>query len=362
MPVDRDAEIAHRILDHFAANARVLPWRNPPGEPLPLTDPNWPYRVWLSEIMLQQTTVAAVKPYFERFTTRWPSVCALATAPDEDVMSAWAGLGYYARARNLLACARAVANAHGGRFPDEEEALRVLPGIGRYTAAAIAAIAFGKRAVVMDGNIERVTARLFAEPDKTKLLPLVDRITPDDAGSFAQGMMDFANAICTPRNPRCDICPLADLCEGRAAPELYPAKGVKAAKPERRGTAWWIERESKVLLVTRPAKGLLGGMRALPSSEWVERVAPAQAGAGLTSQCRTPAPAPACAGATRLGQVTHSFTHFNLTLDVFAGGPEGCNAPLAGEWWPIDRIEEAGLPTVFLKAARLAAAREELLL
>lgn len=343
MPVDRDAEIAHRILKHFAANARALPWRIPPGEKLPLSDPDWPYRVWLSEIMLQQTTVAAVKPFFERFTTRWPSVAALAAAPDEEVMSAWAGLGYYARARNLLACARVVAKEHSGSFPEDEEALRKLPGIGQYTAAAIAAIAFGNRAVVMDGNIERVTARLFAEPDKKKLLPLVERITPDDAGNFAQGMMDFANAICTPRHPRCDMCPLEDLCEGRSAPERYPAKAAKAPKPERRGTAWWIERDGKVLLVTRPAKGLLGGMRALPSSDWTNDHPREREGL--------------------IGSVTHGFTHFNLILDVVAPAVDkGCNVPLDGEWWPVSRIEEAGMPTVFLKAVRLALAREEMLL
>ncbi len=348
MPVDRDAEIAHRILKHFAANARDLPWRNPPGEPLPLGDPDWPYRVWLSEIMLQQTTVAAVKPYFARFTRRWPSVTALAKAPDEEVMSAWAGLGYYARARNLLACARVVTRDHGGCFPNDEEALRRLPGIGQYTAAAIAAIAFGKSAVVMDGNIERVTARLFAEPDKNKLLPLVERITPADAGGFAQGMMDLASRICTSRNPRCEICPLEDLCAGRRSPESYPAKPVKAAKPQRRGTVWWIEQDDKVLLVTRPAKGLLGGMRALPSSEW---------------SIHPEAAPPLKANWRQFGSVSHVFTHFSLDLAVSGTMlDKGCNVPLAGEWWPVNRIEEAGLPTVFLKAARLAAAREEILL
>jgi A/G-specific adenine glycosylase len=235
-----------------------------------------------------------------------------------------------------------VTSEHGGRFPNDESALRRLPGIGQYTAAAIAAIAFGKRAVVMDGNIERVTARLFAERDKKKLFPIVERITPDDASGFAQGMMDLASNICTPRSPRCGICPIEQLCEGRASPESYPAKPAKTAKPHRRGTVRWIEREGQVLLVTRSAKGLLGGMRALPSEEWAELVAPA------------------FAGETRmLGQVTHTFTHFHLTLDVVAD--ICCNNAPPGEWWPIDRIEEAGLPTVFLKAARLAAAREDVL-
>lgn len=344
MPVDMPDTIAHRILCHFAGNARDLPWRNPPGQPLP-SDPAWPYRVWLSEIMLQQTTVAAVKPYFEAFTRRWPDVKALAAAPDEEVMSAWAGLGYYARARNLLACARKVASDHGGVFPATEAGLIALPGIGRYTAAAIAAIAFGEHAVVVDGNVERVVARLFAEPDKAKLYALAGSITPDrDVGDFAQGMMDLGATICTPRNPACAICPVNDLCRGRTAPELYPAKAAKAARPSRKGTAWWISDGDSVFLVTRPARGLLGGMRALPSSDW----------------SAAPDDAPPVAGAReRYGTVEHVFTHFALTLSVEAiAVKSGCKLPFAGEWWPKQRIEEAGLPSVFLKAARLALAQE----
>jgi A/G-specific adenine glycosylase len=346
MPVDMPDELAHRILAHFAANARELPWRNPPGQPLPLHDADWPYRVWLSEVMLQQTTVSAVKPYFVAFTTRWRSVDMLAAARDEDVMSAWAGLGYYARARHLLACARVVSKELGGQFPRAEADLLKLPGIGRYTAAAISAIAFGKRAVVVDGNVERVVARLFAESGKKPLYDLAASITPDNhAGDFAQAMMDLGATVCTPRNPRCDVCPVETFCRGRDKPEAFPAKPVKAARPERSGTAWWIERDGHVLLVTRPSKGLLGGMRALPSSEW-----------SLVPDITPPLPGQ---WAER-GSVTHIFTHFSLTLSVSALTPEGgCNLTLAGEWWPIARIEDAGLPTIFAKAARLAASWED---
>lgn len=331
---------------HFAANARDLPWRNPPGRPLPLSDPDWPYRVWLSEIMLQQTTVAAVRPYFATFTNRWPSVAALAEAADEEVMGAWAGLGYYARARNLLACARAVVAEYGGRFPSDEALLLKLPGVGRYTAAAIAAIAFGNRAVVVDGNVERVVARLFAEPDKAKLRLLVDSLTPSErAGDFAQAMMDLGATICTPRNPRCTVCPVSADCRGRARPEAFPAKAIKAARPERYGSALWIRCDDRFLVVTRPPKGLLGGMRALPSSDW----------SGASDW------APPFAGAwRRYGMVTHVFTHFRLNLSVMAVTVESsCKLPFDGEWWPKTLIDDAGLPTVFAKAAKLAKAMEE---
>jgi A/G-specific adenine glycosylase len=367
MAVDMSAQFAPKILQWFEANARILPWRNPPGAPLPLDDPNWPYRVWLSEIMLQQTVVATVKPYFAAFTSRWPSAEALAAAEDADVMAAWAGLGYYARARNLLACARAITTK-GGRFPETVEGLRALPGIGPYTGAAIAAFAFGKRAVVVDGNIERVTTRLFAletplPQARPAISALVDQITPQDrAGDFAQGLMDMATSICTPRNPRCLLCPLADVCTGRDRAEEFPVKAAKKARPERHGTVWRIEREGKVLLVRRPAKGLLGGMRALPGGEWVS-VAPAQAGAAESLNLQT---GPGlCRGdeqGTHLGTVTHIFTHFRLTLSVVAlDAKNSCVAQLDGEWWDIDRLDEAGLPTVFAKAAVWAMSREGIL-
>jgi A/G-specific adenine glycosylase len=315
------------LLKWYDANARVLPWRAAPGSPSPET-----YRVWLSEIMLQQTTVATVKPYFEKFTQRWPTVAALAEASDDDVMAAWAGLGYYARARNLLSCARAVKDG----FPDTEIELRKLPGIGQYTAAAIASMAFGRRAVVVDGNVERVVARLFAietplPTAKPELYRLTDSITPNErAGDFAQAMMDLGSSICTPRNPKCLICPLQTQCAAEH-PETYPRKMPKTAKPTRTGIALWIEREDQVWLVRRPASGLLGGMRALPGGGWDGTDCPE------TGQI--------------LGSVTHGFTHFDLTLAVHKSS---CALDPGGEWWPQNRVDEAGLPTVFAKAASLA--------
>jgi A/G-specific adenine glycosylase len=337
-----DKEPAQPLLAWYDRAARALPWRSPPGAP-----PPDPYRVWLSEIMLQQTTVAAVRPYFDRFTARWPTVEALAAADDADLMSAWAGLGYYARARNLLACARAVA-ARGG-FPDDEAGLIALPGIGRYTAAAIAAIAFGRRAVVVDGNVERVVARLFAVTDpmpaaKPKLYALAERITPDERpGDFAQAMMDLGATLCTPRNPACAICPIASMCDGRTDPAAYPVKAAKRARPARNGIVWFIVRDDAVLLVRRPPSGLLGGMRALPSTGWSD---------GDSVQ------PPAVSDWRVAGSVSHVFSHFALTLEVRVATLESdCDPALDGEWWPLDRIDEAGLPSLFAKAAA-AALRE----
>jgi len=297
-----------------------------PGEP-----PTEPYRVWLSEVMLQQTTVAAVTPRFERFLQRWPTVEALAAAKDEDVLSEWAGLGYYARARNLIACARAVA-ARGG-FPTTEEELRKLPGIGVYTAAAIAAIAFGRRALVIDTNVERVISRLHAieEPvaeSKLLLRELLDRMTPEErTGDFAQAMMDLGATICRPRSPDCGICPLNQDCAGFASgePERFPAPKRKAVKPTRFGVAHWIERNDCIWLVRRPAKGMLGGMAALPGPDWSVEPAP---------------PGPA------IGRVTHVFTHFRLELDVIP-----VSIPTEDGWWqPIDQLSDAGLPTLYKRA------------
>lgn len=247
MTASISTKISDRLLHWYDAHARALPWRNPPGKPTP-NDPDWPYRVWLSEVMLQQTTVAAVKPYFEKFTRVWPTVFDLAEASDADIMAAWAGLGYYSRARNLLKCAREVA-ARGG-FPQTEAELRGLPGLGAYTAAAIAAIAFGERAVVVDANVERVVARLFAieEPlpaGRKAIGTHAETITPDArSGDFAQAMMDLGSGICTTKSPRCLLCPLREECAGHAlgAPERLPIKPAKKAKPERSGTAFWIER------------------------------------------------------------------------------------------------------------------------
>lgn len=336
------------LIDWYRANARDLPWRNPPGAALP-DDPDWPYRVWLSEVMLQQTTVVAAAPYFRHFTTRWPTVAALAAADDEEVMQGWAGLGYYARARNLLACARAVVERHGGRFPADESALRDLPGIGDYTAAAVAAFGFGRDAVVIDGNIERVVTRLFAIATplpaarpaiRAALAPLVPQ---GQAGDFAQAMMDLARRICTPRNPSCLICPLAAECAASRAgtAELFPVKAAKKARPTRTGTAWWIEADGHVLTIVRPAKGLLGGMRALPSCDWRGRGEPP-----LPGRWRT------------LGSVSHGFTHFDLNLAVDAlrlAQRPALDLPGA-QWLPLEAVESAGLPTLFAKAARLGLA------
>lgn len=335
------ALIAPALLAWYDRHGRDLPWRVRAGTPDP-------YRVWLSEVMLQQTTVAAVHPRFADFLARWPSVAALAAACDADVMAAWAGLGYYARARNLLACARAVAARPDGAFPTDEAGLRALPGIGAYTAAAVAAIAFGRRAVVVDGNVERVVARLFAlaEPlpgAKPALHALTDRITPHERpGDFAQAMMDLGATVCTPRSPDCPRCPLQRYCAAFAAGNAaaYPVKAAKPAKPQRYGTIFWIEREGCVLLVRRPPKGLLGGMRALPTGPW-EGAPPGLAGAP-----------PGIDWTMHNERVGHVFTHFSLELALAAG--RGDAPSLAGEWWPVDALESAGLPTVFAKAARLA--------
>ena len=337
------ATVSDILLDWYDRHARDLPWRAPPGTP-----PPDPYRVWLSEVMLQQTTVAAVKPYFEAFTRRWPDVAALAAASEDDVMAAWAGLGYYSRARNLVKCARAVA-ARGG-FPTTESELRELPGLGAYTAAAVAAIAFAQRAVVVDANVERVVARLFAidTPMPAARKPIrvaADAITPARrAGDFAQAMMDLGSSVCTAREPKCLLCPLAQACKARATgdPARLPVKAPKKPKPLRRGRAFWIEREGEVWLVRREGKGMLGGMRALPDDGWSAR-------ADGTGE----APMPGTWESA--GVVRHVFTHAALELSVVV--QRNAPAPDAeGEWWPIDRIDDAGLPTLFAKAARLVLA------
>lgn len=325
-------DATNALLAWYAVDKRALPWRATDG-----TAPD-AYAVWLSEVMLQQTSVAAVKPYFAYFLTRWPSVEALAAADEAEVMAAWAGLGYYARARNLIACARTVTTDHGGRFPEDEAELRKLPGIGAYTAAAVAAIAFGRRAVVVDGNVERVIARLFAIaeplPEARKALhAFADRLTPaDGAGDFAQAMMDLGATICTPRAPDCARCPISGWCaayrEGR--PDAYPVKRLKAAKPQRRWTAYWLEYDGHVLLERRPAKGLLGGMMALPVAE------------------------PARARWEAAGAVDHVFTHFRLDLQLLCARASG--SPPEGLWWPLARIDQAGLPSLFAKAALLGGA------
>jgi A/G-specific adenine glycosylase len=333
------ATMSGRLLAWYDRTARALPWRAPPGTVAPD-----PYRVWLSEVMLQQTTVGAARGYFDAFVTRWPTVADLAAAADAEVMAAWAGLGYYARARNLLACARVVAGEHGGRFPDSEEALRALPGVGAYTAAAVAAIAFGRRAVVVDGNVERVVARLFAVAPplpaaKPRLRALAAALTPADrAGDHAQALMDLGATVCTPKRPACGLCPLVADCAGRLAGIAagLPRRAEKPAKPVRQGIAYLAVRDDGAVLVeTRPAAGLLGGMLGLPGSDWV---------AG------EPPPRPPLAADWRDldAEVRHTFTHFHLRLRL-----EGARVPEgAGDFRP---AAEAGpaMPTVMRKALRL---------
>jgi A/G-specific adenine glycosylase len=335
--------LASRLLDWYDRHARRLPWRALPGE-----TPD-PYRVWLSEIMLQQTTVQAVKAYFEKFLALWPDVKALAGAPLDDVLKAWAGLGYYARARNLHACARAVVERHGGCFPDTEAELRNLPGIGPYTAGAIAAIAFGRPHAAVDGNVERVMSRLHAiEQPLPDSKPLIRRLTQEivperRAGDFAQALMDLGATICTPRLPNCLICPWAEQCAGRTAGIAagLPRKKPKRDVPVRRGTAFWVERgDGAVLLRRRPEKGLLGGMMEIPSSVWSEAPGDALAAAPVAAPWRQ-----------LPGQVSHTFTHFHLELTVLRAEVE--NKRIGGQgdvrWVAKDDLAGEALPTVMRK-------------
>ena len=337
------------LLAWYDRHRRRLPWRALPGHP-----PD-PYAVWLSEIMLQQTTVAAVKPYFERFLARWPSVEELAAAAVAEIMTAWAGLGYYARARNLHRCAGVVATELGGSFPDSEAALRALPGIGPYTAAAIAAIAFGRSAVVVDGNVERVMARLFAVTTplpkcKNKLRILAARLTPElRAGDYAQGVMDLGATVCTLKSPACVICPWREVCKGRKAgiAESLPRKAKKFATPLRHGVAFWMMRaDGCVALRRRPPKGLLGGMTEVPGSPWR---------AGAASPPRVIDDPPVKAKWRLLpGVVTHTFTHFRLQLSVRTAELTPTQARKLGAdviWTPLAGIGGAGLPSVMAKVA-----------
>ncbi|KQT31808.1 A/G-specific adenine glycosylase [Sphingomonas sp. Leaf412] len=328
--------IAAKLIHWYDRHRRDLPWRAEPGE---VPDP---YRVWLSEVMLQQTTVATVRPRFAAWVARWPTFASLAAADEADVMAQWAGLGYYARARNLLAAARVIAAEYEGELPDSEAVLRTLPGFGDYTAAAVAAIAFGRRAVVVDANVERVVARLFALSGKPAIRAATDTITPHTrAGDFAQGMMDLGSAICTPRRPQCLLCPLSDECAALAlgTPAAFPVRKAKAVRPQRYGTLFWLTRGDDVLLVRRPDRGLLGGMRALPTGPWTD------APPGL-------ADAPAAADWRLVdAKITHGFTHFTLDL-ALAVAADHQVGEVDGEWWPVRAIDAAGLPTVFLKAAR----------
>jgi A/G-specific adenine glycosylase len=334
-------ELPEALLAWYDRHRRALPWRTLPGEPVD------PYRVWLSEIMLQQTTVVTVAPYFAAFLARWPTLAALAAADLDDVLHAWQGLGYYARARNMHACARAVVARHDGTFPSDEAALRALPGIGAYTAAAIAAIAFDRKATAMDGNVERVIARLHAImtplPDaKPELHRLASALTPERrSGDYAQAIMDLGATICTPRSPKCVLCPWREPCRARGAgiAEALPARRAKPEKPTRRGIAFWAVRpDGAVLLRRRPEKGLLGGMMEVPSTAW--RAAP-------WTEIEAHGAAPLAAPWQALpGIVRHGFTHFNLELTVWRGAADG---EADGVWVALDRLGEHALPNVMKK-------------
>ena len=329
------------LLAWYDRHRRNLPWRAPPG-----IHPD-PYRIWLSEIMLQQTTVATVGPYFDRFVARWPDISALAAASLDEVLRLWQGLGYYARARNLHACARAVVERHGGVFPRESGALRALPGIGDYTAAAIAAIAFDRRGAAVDGNVERVVARLYGVQEpfpaaKPRLRALASALVPEQrAGDFAQALMDLGATICLPRRPRCVLCPWRACCAAAASgrAEDLPARAAKPERPLRHGVAFWLTRsDGAVLLRRRPERGLLGGMTEIPSTPW--RAAPWSIAEAVRA-----APA-AVAWSLLPGTVRHGFTHFRLELAVLAG-----IGSADGIWSPVERLGDHALPTLMKKVA-----------
>ncbi|MDB5468562.1 MAG: mutY [Caulobacter sp.] len=337
------ADLRARLLAWYDDNARDLPWRVRPRDHAAGVRAD-PYRVWLSEVMLQQTTVPHATPYFLSFTRRWPTVIDLANVEDGDLMAAWAGLGYYARARNLLACARAVAGQHRGVFPDTEESLRALPGVGAYTAAAVAAIAFDRAANVVDGNVERVMSRLFAveEPlpdSKPRLKALAgDLVDGHRPGDWAQALMDLGATVCKPKSPLCDRCPVSMHCAAFARGDqgTFPRKTKKAARPRRYGIAYVLTHGDEVALVRRPDKGLLGGMLGLPTSDWT--VAPPTVLQG----------APADVVWREAGEIEHVFTHFSLTLRVLWAEGEAADVV----WTPMKGLD--ALPSVFLKAARQA--------
>ena len=336
------AALPDALLAWYTTAARDLPWRIGPGARAKGERPE-PYRVWLAEIMLQQTTIAHGTRYFLEFTRRWPSVEALAAAADEEVMAAWAGLGYYARARNLLKCAREVA--HRGGFPETAAELITLPGIGPYTAGAIAALAFGEPVAAVDGNVERVFARLLAldqplKAAKPQIRQTVSALVPSDRpAEFAEGLMDLGATVCTPKRPNCLICPLSDMCTARAAgkAEDYPVKAKKTPKPHRTGHVFLLLHKGQLFLERRPDKGLLGGMLGLPGSEWTDGEAGPRKGAPASADWQT------------CGEVHHVFTHFSLTLQVWQGALTG--KPPKGEWMQISDIH--GLPSVFAKAFKL---------
>ncbi len=348
---------AQDLLDWYDCHRRHLPWRSLPGETAD------PYAVWLSEIMLQQTTVAAVKPYYESFLARWPTVASLAQAKLDDVLTEWAGLGYYARARNLHACAQTVVHEHDGNFPDDIELLLALPGIGAYTAAAISAIAFETHATVVDGNVERVMARLFGVKEplpkaKAELKQLAAKLTPSvRPGDYAQAVMDLGATVCTPKSPACILCPWVKSCVAHKLGIVadLPRRAPKKAKPMRRGVCFWLTRpDGAILLRRRPEKGLLGGMMEIPSTpwqgcQWGTQDAHAFSPAAVTNSKWQSLP----------GAVTHTFTHFHLELSVEAAPVTTRWANRAANqddltWVHLEAMADQALPSVMRKVVKHA--------
>lgn len=358
MPARTDAgkgveEFRRALLAWYDRHRRVLPWRALPGRAAD------PYHVWLSEIMLQQTTVAAVGPYFEKFTVLWPSVGAMAAAQESEIMTAWAGLGYYSRARNLYKCAKEIAENRGSVFPDDADSLKTLPGIGDYTSAAISSIAFDRPATVIDGNVERVVARFFciedALPGAKKTIRFYAQTLSegrtDRPGDFAQAMMDLGATICTPKNPRCTLCPVAENCQARqkGIQDALPKRAAKASRPQKIGYAYWIKnKEGMVLLCRRPPSGLLGGMAALPSSEWLDKK--------NHSNPDHPNDIMENVATLEIDQtkfIRHVFTHFELQLFAVSGEWKSRELPYNYYWADPSDISDWGLPTVFGKIAGL---------
>ena len=331
------------LLSWYDRHRRRLQWRSMPGET------PYPYRVWVSEIMLQQTTVVVVGPYYEAFIRRWPTLEALAAANLDDILHGWQGLGYYARARNLHRCAQVLVNEHSAQFPTTEAALAKLPGIGSYTSAAIAAIAFDQPSVVVDGNVERVMARMYAVDDplpgiKPQLKALAARLTPPDRpGDYAQAVMDLGATICTPRRPKCVICPWQVRCSGKTYADTLPRRLPKKERPIRRAIAYWITNgDGEILLCRRPERGLLGGMIEIPSGEWREIPMPSESSAYENS------PVPLLGGQLLLGIVRHTFTHFHLEVNVIAGRArdETLNE---GFWCKLEKLGDHAMPSLMKK-------------
>lgn len=347
LPIDR---LQRELLSWYDREGRRLPWRIRPEDRERGARPD-AYAIWLSEIMLQQTTVPHATPYWFRFLELWPSVADLAAASRDDVMREWAGLGYYARARNLHACARHVAEELGGRFPDTLSGLKALPGVGEYTANAILAAAFDKPASVVDGNVERVITRLCrvqqALPKaKPVIREIAGRIAPDlRSGDYAQAIMDLGATVCTPRNPDCARCPWAFACDARRVGDMsrYPLKEARKTKPVRRGTAWLVRGEAGTWLRQRSDKGLLGGMMEVPSTEWQEDPAEATPPFDGPWQDR--------------GEIRHVFTHFELRLSVREATPVPGWSPDTGRWVSDEGLEQAALPSVMRKV--IAAGRRQ---